>query len=149
MLSAKQEIFMTPEELAKYRADKLANERAAEAVKEADKLAERDRIANQNLAAESALKMALPYLAKAKAAISSLDITPVSDTSSKIAGINLRLGNASAQIMKSPLGDITAVTMNKKQGPTGKPFNAIRSLADLTDENLSLLVKTLIDGENS
>lgn len=139
---------MTPEELAKYREDKLAKETTAKVQKEADKVAERKRIDDENLAAENALKeQVLPYLAKAKGAIGALEFTPVNDTSNRITGVNLRLGNASARISKSPVGRISAVATNSKQGITGKPFQAIQSASDLTEENLSELIKSLIDAE--
>jgi hypothetical protein len=138
---------MTPEELAKYRTEKLRKENAAAAQKKADEQADRERISNKNLDAAKALtEKVIPYLNKAKAAISSLEFAPIKDTSSEIVAINLRLGKAAAHIQKSPHGDITAAT-NYKLGQSPQPFVAIRSIDDLTDEKLGLLIKSLIDAE--
>jgi hypothetical protein len=138
---------MTPEELAKYRDEKLAREQAAAGQKRAGELAEKERIAKQNSDAETALTAkVLPYMAKAKASIKSLEFTPIRDTSSKIVAVNLRLGKATAHIQKSPHGDITAAT-NNKRGQSPQPFAAIKSIDDLTDEKMALLIKSLIDDE--
>jgi len=137
---------MTPEELAKYHAAKIERERAAEAQKKAADVAERERTANQNSVAEKALEDTVPFLTKTRAAMgNSFEFALLRDTSSKIAGINLRLDNANAEIKKSPVGGISVTVRTRSQG-SARAYSHITTAGGLTDENLGQLIKTLIDG---
>ncbi len=141
---------MTPEELAKYRADQLASAKTPREEGEVGKLAANARIDQQNADAEAALRSIIPHLDRIKAAIPSLEFAPLMDTSRKIAGINLRLGQAAANIEKSANGDISAVLAafaSTRQGPSRKPFASISSSADITPDNLNTLIKAMIDAE--
>jgi hypothetical protein len=135
---------MTPEELAKYRSEKLARDRKAEEARKAAVLAERDRVLAQNAAAEHALEATIPYLNQVKGAMSpSFTFKPIRDTSNHMVGVELNLDGVNAEIEKDPSGAISASI----RGAGGaNPFALIRSAGDLTEDNLSRLVKTMIDG---
>jgi hypothetical protein len=137
---------MTPEELAKYHADKIEREKAAEAQKKAGLAAERERVANQNSVAEKALEATVPFFTKTRTAMgNSFEFALLRDTSKKIAGINLRLDKANAEIKKSPVGGISVTVRTLGRG-SARIYNHITTSGDLTDENLGQLIKTLIDG---
>lgn len=139
-------MVMTPEELAKYHAAKIEKDRAAEAQIKADGAAEKERVANQNSIAQKALENTLPFLTRTQNAMgNSFEFVPIRDTSKKIAGLNLRLANAAAEIKKSPLGVISVSVRTRGPG-SARSYSHITTPDDLTDENLGQLIKTLIDG---
>jgi hypothetical protein len=135
---------MTPEELAKYRADKLEKEKASEEARKADVSARRDRILSQNSAAELALEEIIIYLDQVKIAMSpSFSYKPFRDTSNRIAGFDLTLGAVTVEMRKDTSGSISASTRDTNR--ERKAFTFIRSASDLTEDNLSRLVKAMID----
>jgi hypothetical protein len=137
---------MTPEELAKYRAEKVEKEQRAAAEQERRADAERSQFQSDTDAAKAAIgQKIIPYLNRVKTAMNgAITFAPMVNTDHEPVGVDLRMDNRKASIKM--FGSTFQCYIDSRRPPYGAiPFTGIRSIADITDDKLGQFIKAMID----
>ena len=137
---------MTPEELAKYRAEKLEMERKEDEEKKRlhnDEQAQRAAADSEMI--EAVKDKMLPYLEKVKTAMGgALTVSITRDTENTISSIDLSLDGRAAMIRR--YGSHLQVNIKQRRPPYDVvPYSGLRHASDISEENLGLFIKALID----
>jgi hypothetical protein len=138
---------MTPEELAKYRQQKVDLERKEQEERQRlqdDAIAR--RAADEAAAQKAIAEEAVPYLLEVKAAMGNgLTFNVISDTNGQIHGLDMRVDNRG--------GQIRIVGSSVQAGVLGRvsreyhAFNKIRAPQDITRGNIGEFIKFVMDND--
>jgi hypothetical protein len=136
---------MTPEELAKYRSDKLekAQKEQADRKRAAEEHDARYRAHVEALRA-SVEQTVLPYLQEAsKAMDGAMEVTPIRDTDGHLAGVDIILDGRTGDI-KMTGATLEAYTKHPMTGEQ-LPYTKLRNLQDVNSDNIGGFVKFILD----
>jgi hypothetical protein len=136
---------MSPEELAKYRAEKLQKAEMDKAEKKAAETAARE---SQQARAEAARKglttVVIPYFDELVKGLPGFSYTTMNEaTSGEVLGVDFIVDNRAARIQLAGSA-VNAATRDHRQGGMSR-FTFINSADDLTREKVGHMIKAMID----
>lgn len=136
---------MTPEELAKYRAEKREKEKqAAEARKRAEEAEETGRANRAHLAETVLREQIIPYLGQVKTAmVQGFSYEIVQNTQNEVVGVNISLDGISGKI--SVAGGSYQVQLQDPKTARYDTYPDLGAPEDVSEASLGNLLKALID----